>query len=585
MVDESDDFFSDFIDLESAEKQRDEEFFSDFVDLEQAEKQSQKEPSWLEVTGDVLTQAGLGALSYFTWPADVLKLGMIGEGLTDIDELEELHRKEGKPFDRKEYVKGVFDTARYIPTQELGEHAFEELSGISLQPKTEAGKAAKQFTRLAAFTPGGVAKRLTAGAIGAGSTQALKQAGVGEGKAELIGDVASLSPAAIQKVPSQITKAGTQFEKTAQKHALPFLEFMNRERAPLVKGKLFESTERRLKDAFDLSSTEAMKKIVRDELPLKRLNDRGVNLDALGEHAYEVTHQLAQKNPRPINTQPIVDNIDKEIARIQSLAPSPSDAQKTAIKILENERDILQVAKPSSEQLIMQHKNYNSDVKQIYRKPEFSGKEEQVRKTYAFLNNQLVEAIEKQGSSDVANSFKAANKIYSEKSKLYQTEAILNKAFKDGYSPKKLDKVLNSKQGNFLRRNMSKEGIKDLEEIARYGKEAQERMAQFIDIKSQTIFNEIKAWGQIAPLLLVPNKMAGGLLSIARPVAQHIQGKLLTRPATREVYKLTMKHAAEGAFNLLKKDFADLEKEISQEYGSVDEFMDAMLLDLPFYED
>ncbi len=546
------------------------------------------EPSWAETIGDVFTQTGRGALKYFTWPADVLKLGMIGEGLSDIDELEEKFHKAGKPFDREKYVKAVFDTARYIPTQELAEKGFEELTGLSLQPKTELGKKAKQLSEVATLTPGGLTKKLASGSIAAGTTAALEGLGVDEGKAEIIGDVASLSPAVIEKAPQMLSKAAQELEKTAQKHALPFLEFMVKERAPIRKGKLFKATENRLKDAFSVSGKEALNQVVRNELPVKRLQERGVNLDALGEHAYQTTEKLAAAKPQIFKTNDTVVNIEKEINRIKSLAPSPSDAQKAAIKLLEQERDILKVSNPNSQQLINQHKNYNADMKSLYKKPEFSGKEEQVRKTYEFLKDELVTMMEKQGSKDVANAFKASNKIYHEKSKLDQTENLLSKAFNpnDGsYDPNRLNKLLNSKKGNFLRRNMSPQGIKDLEEIAKYGQEAKQKMTTFLELRSPTIANEIKSWGQMAPFILMPHNLKGAMLAIAPSLAKRIQGSLLIRPATREVYKITLKHAAEGSYNLLKKDFAKLERLIQQEYGTVDNFIDSKLEELEIYNE
>jgi hypothetical protein len=548
---------------------------------EEAEKQSDNAPGFWGTVGDIFTQAGRGALKVFTWPADVIKLGMIGEGLSDIDELEEAFQKAGKPFDRQQYIKSVLEMSEFIPTQELAEQGLEKLTGISLEPKSEFGRRAKQFSELVGFTRGGLAKKLTSATTGVAATEALKAAGVGEGKAELIGDVASLSPSLVERAPRTLSKASTEIEKTAQKHALPFLEYMAREKEPIIKGRLYKNTEARLKDKFKLSTKEAINRIISNEIPMKRLRERGINLEALGEHAYQVTEQMARAKPKQINTDQIVKNIDREILRIKHLAPSPSDAQKAAIDLLERERDVMKVSQPSSEQLINQHKNYNADMKSIYKKPEFSGKEEQARKTYEFLKNELVDAMAQQGNADVANAFKAANKIYHETSKLKQTESLINKAFNgETYNPKKLDKLLASKNGNFLRRNMSAAAIKDLEEIAKYGKEAEEKISKFIDLHNPSVINEIKTWGQLAPLVFLPHSLQGKILAVSRPVAKHVQGKLLTRDATREIYKTTLKHASEGSFNLLKKDFVNLEKEIAKEWGSVDDFIDDTLDEL-----
>lgn len=573
------------IDLDQAKQEEDAAFDTMGLDVEEDYAKSKEGLSWKEKTEDLITQGLRGGLKRFTWPADVLRLAVIGEGLTDIDDLERAFQKEGKPFDRDKYIQGVFEAAQFIPTQESLEKAYEQRTGESLEPKTPAGKRIKQVSEIAFFTRGDFSKKAAGAGLGGGATQILEDVGVPEGIAEFTGDVVGLSPSAFEKVPRQLSKEAASYEQTAQKHALPFLELMAQENAPVVRGKLFEATERTLKDQFNLSSENAIKEIVKNELPLKRLQERGVNLDALGQHAYDQTRKLAQMKPQPLKTGQIVKNIDAEIARIKSLAPSPSDAQKAAIKLLEDERDVLKVANPTPEQLINQHMNYNADMKNIYKKPEFSGKEEQIRKTYEFLKNQLVDTMEKQGSAPTANAFKAANKIYHEKSKLDQTESLIRKAFDKGYNPKKLDKLLNSKQGNFLKRNMSSSAIKDLKEIADYGKMADEKMARFLELSSPSVRNEVKVWGELAPLLLAPITHGSSLIGLIPAIRSRILGKLLIRPATREAYKLTLKHTSEGSFNMLKKDFLKLENLINQEYGDLDNFFDSQLPELEFYNE
>lgn len=552
---------------------------------EEAEKEDKNEPGFWDTVGDVFVQGGRGALKLFTWPADVLKLGMVGEGLSDLDEIEEAFKKENKPFDREAYVRSVFDQAQYIPTQELAEKSFEDVTGLSLQPKSELGKAVKQGTEIAAFTRGGGLTKLISAATGVVTTQALKASGIGENKAELIGDVASLSPSVLEKAPKVFSKAVSTTEQQARKYGLPFLEFMTKERSPFIKGRITENAEKRLMDQFKHTSEEALDKIITGEIPLKRYQDRGVNLDTLGERAYSRAERKAAKSNSPIKTDDMVKNIDAEIGRIKGLAPSPSDSQKAAIELLERERDILKVSKPTQSQVINQHRNYNADMKVIYRKPEFSGKEEQVRKTYEFLKDQLVSSMEKQGGKDAAEAFKLANKIHHQKSKIEQTQAILEKAF-DGekYNPKKLHKILHSKEGNYLRRNIGKNAVAEIEEIAKYGQEAQEKIGKFMDLHSPSIANEIKQWGQLGWAIFMPHNLKGATLAFAPYVGKRIQGYLLTKPATREIYKLTLKHASEGTFNLLKKDFANLEREIMKEYGSIDDFMDDMLDDLRIAE-
>lgn len=571
------------IDIEDAIEEQNGDFDDMGLDIEQdATKQSEKkEPSWGDTAIDVLTQGARGIAKAFTWPADIMKVAMIGEGLSDLDELEESFHKQGKPFDREKYVKDVFELAQYVPTQDLAEQGFEELTGLSLQPKTKLGEGARQAAEIASFTPGGIAKKLTSGALGAATTHTLKEVGFSKGKAEAFGDIAGFSPSIVGKSAGKLTKQAEKQLKVAEKHGLPFLKYMTKERLPRVKGRISQNAEKRINDQFKMSTEEAIDKLITGEIPLKRYQDRGVNLDTLAERLYSRAERKAAKNNTPLKTENIVKDIDKEINRIKALAPSPSDSQKAAIDILERERDVMKISNPTPEQLINQHKNYNADMKAIYAKPEFNGKEEQVRKTYEFLKNQLVSTMENQGAKDVSEAFKAANKLYHKKSALDQSENIIEKAF-DGekYNPKKLQKLLHSKDGNYLRRNLGESAVKEIEEIAKYGKEAQEKIKQFAEINTSPVINEIRSWGKLGFATFLPHNLAAVGIAFVPAVAKRIQGALLTRPATREAYRVTLKHAADGAFNLLKKDFAKLEKEVEKEWGTVDDFIDDMMNEL-----
>lgn len=576
------------IDLEDESRKDDNEFESDLIDLDKAKEQDKKnEPSFTEKAADLFVQGGKGVLRAFTWPLDILKLGMIGEGLAGADELEELYFKAGKAdeFDRDAYIKDVLETSEFIPTQDFAEKQLEKGTGFSLKPKSELGNLVDQGATIATLSPGGALKKGASALTAMATTGTLKSLGVGDEKAELAGDLTSLGPQFIKKVPRMLSKEAKNLEQTAQKHVLPFLEMMTRENAPRVKGKISEATSKNLKNEFKLSTEEAINKVQRNEFMLKRMQENGVNLEDLARHAYDQTERLAARNPKVFNTTPMVNNIEAEINRIKKLAPSPSEAQKTAIELLENQRDAMKVASPNSQQLVQQHKNYNADMKSIYKKPEFSGKQEEIRKSYEFLKKQTVDLMKNQGNQATAHSFEAANKIFHQKSMLEETQKILEKGFKNGeYSPKKLQSVLEGRDSKFLKRNMSPSAIQDIKDIAKYGVEAEKKMSQFIQIADPNVINSIASWGQLAPLLFLPSKAKGAALAIAKSLSERTQGKLLTSDATRNIYKATLKHAAEGSFQLLKKDFHLLEQAISKEYGDVDNFIDKMMEELEFLD-
>ena len=112
------------------------------IDLhEYAQSKRAKELTWIDSLKEAGLQSAAGLGQAFTWPLDVLKLAMVGEGLTDLDELETAFEKAGKPFDRNKYVKTVMEQGEFIPTQALLERKIDETFGTNIEnPKTKTGK-------------------------------------------------------------------------------------------------------------------------------------------------------------------------------------------------------------------------------------------------------------------------------------------------------------------------------------------------------------------------------------------------------------------------------------------------------------
>ena len=576
----------DIVDLDSYSQEAQAEDYASDVDLEDyASSQEAQEASWWDVAKDVIIQPALGFAQAFTWPADVLKIGMVGEALTDLDELESAFEKAGKPFNRSEYVKSVSDQSQFIPTQKLLEDTFSAKTGISLEPKSETGKNIRKFFTLAGLLRGkGLGNAVKGGAVGAGTTAGLKAAGVNETASELLGDVAAGSIVALSKSGRVLSPEIQELEKTASKHGLPFPEYMTRPKEELVKPWINENQRMAAQKDLGMSSKEAIEQIIEGKLPIARLKNQGSDLDVITNDAYDYVKDLASKHKAPVPTSQIVKDADSEIARIKSLSPSPSDAEKAAINILETEKFIFKKAtQESPERLIQQIKNYNANVSQIYRKPAFSGVEDEVRGAYAYLNNSIRNTIESEVGTDARQAMKTADALFAEKSKLDKVESLIEKSFINGdYNPKKLNSLLNSRQGQIVQREMGSKAIGEIKDIAKYGEEATKAVNQLA--KSSMHLGNISEWGPIAGFLLHKIPKTAGFLLAARPLGNRVKGYLLMRPATREVYRDIVKNAAQGSYKTLAADFAKLNAAISNDFGSVEDFIKSMMDDLELYE-
>ncbi len=557
---------------------------TDFDFTPASEFREPEDNTWGDTLLDSAIQGGLGLAKAFTWPLDVLKLAGMGEGLQAIDEMEEQSFLKGIPFDRNKAVESLGKSLEYFPTQSLAEQGVEKATGYNLQPRSEQGKWIRHATELASLTPGSLAKKATTGALAATGTPLLNELGVPEPASNLISDIFATGVTSLKSVPRTFEPETQRLVSAADKFKLPLTEGMTRSNSLKGRASISPDKLQNLQKDLGQSTETALKGIINDNLPISRLRDRGVNLQDFSSYAYDQSRKLATNNPKPINTNNIIQNIDNEISRIKGLSPSPSDQQLATIRLLEEERDVLSQVSPTSEQLINQHMNYNANQKEIYRKPRFTGVENGTRQAYEFLKGQLTNAIETQAGPEISNSFKAANKIYSEYQKGLQSEAILQKAFKNGeYNPKALQKILTSNQKNFLERNLGKQAIKEIEEIAHFGQQAQDKVFKQLN-RTKSFSNEMAKWGKLAPLVLASHSKLGAATTLISPIMQRVRGILMTRPATRKQVSNILKNASKGNWSAVKRNFGDMEKEIENEFGSVEEFVNEIGYELPTFD-
>lgn len=550
-----------------------EDWEKDSIDAKEYSKSKEaEEADWWDFAKDVFIQPALGAAKAYTWPLDILKIGVIGEGLTDIDELESEMKKAGKPFDRDEYIKNVMEFGELVPTQQMLEDFAAKKTGISLEPKTKTGKFLNKLFFIRQLARGqGFGASARAGVSAATVTHTAREAGAPEWAAELAGDVGAGIAGAIERSPRQLSGEAARLQRIADRHGLPFLEHMARDnvsRAPKITANRRAALEREMGMSID----EAITRIVEDRYPLSRLRQQGQDLDVLQNEAYDWATDVARQNNQPFDTSQVVADIDAEIARIRGRAPSPSDADRAALRILENERNALENATPDVVQMIQQTRNYNSNVVSIYRKPEFSGVEDEVRQTYAFLNQSIRNSIDNQAGPAVQQAQATANRIFAENSALARTEGLLCRAFRDGhYDPKELNRLLNSRQGAILRRDLGDQGVQELRDIADYGQRAQKATEQFANSPRHSF--RMKEWGPLAGFLLAKIPGSVPVLMAAKPMSDYVRGWALTRPAARTVYRNIIRNAANGSFKNMAADFQKLEGMIDKEYGSMEDFM------------
>jgi hypothetical protein len=578
-----------------------------------------KSPSSLpqKIASSPVGQAVLGGLKRFTYPADILKLAMIGEGLSDLDSLEETYRQAGKEFDRDEYIRKVYEAAEAIPTQQLGEELVKKYTRLDLEPQERMGKIARRAGEIFTLQPGSIAsqpgkelaKRGAASLTGSTTSEGLEALGVPEPLAELAGFALGSGLSEGKIVEKALSEEGKAARETAEKFGLRRIRGAEEEPsgAPAIISK---RKQENLTRELGETSKQAIDDIIEQRLPIKARREAGIDLeeaytrayDRAQESAHNIDASIKKGEKKPINFDPLLEFIDKKINDLRGKAPSISDSDKVVLNLLKKERHQLTQApdkkavilSPSGEsfksspkarisknstasQVLEQYKNFNDNVRGIYKKPEFSGAESKIKDTYAQLNKKLIESLEKSGENELAHELKFANKIFGDTQKLNQTEAILGKAFENGYDPKKLLKTIGGKANRaFLERNLGKEAVQDLKDIASYGERAHRMVLSKIK-NPKSVGEYISSLTPLKAGLLylshgtLPAAIAG--IEIAKGSIPRLQGALLTRKTTSKAYKNFLKAASSPKSSVFKKASEELSKAIINEFGSEEELI------------
>ena len=353
----------DDIDLSSDEKDEfgfdpydKEEDLGEQSDESEDKEEKEEEPSfWQSVASHPVTQAVLGAAKRYTFPLDVLKFFMLGEGLSGLDEIEENFQKMNIPFDREEYINNVYKAASLIPTQQLAEDLVKEHTGVDLEPKDTFSKIVRTGTEIAAGGPfkeltkqplkqaaKQITKRTVSGLGGAATGEAAKWAGVPEPIADVLAGLLGGAGAG-KKEPFKLKGQQAKNAAIAEKHNLRKFGGLQREEplANAVTAKeptlLNPATLKTAKHDLDVSSKKAIDEIINSKIPATKLQKMGVNLDKAYTKVYKIVEKQAKQldsTGAKFDTTPLLNNIKKRIKEIKKTAPSLSPSDKSEIREL-----------------------------------------------------------------------------------------------------------------------------------------------------------------------------------------------------------------------------------------------------------
>ena len=532
--------------------------------------------------GGPQAQILLGAAKRYTWGADAFKALSEAVAKDELKQQSQSAIEEGSPLNEEAAQRALQRGISHIPTQQSLEELAEEKSGISLSPKTPTEKYLRKAGELASLSPtsgGGVAKslatRAAAGATGAAAETVAEESGIPAFLSSILGAAVTGSIASGRSAPKALSSEAQSAKVTAEKHNLPKYRGAEIEKVA-VRPTISEARAGKVAEELAQASKKAVQNVVDKAIPARELQKQGYDLKEIYEGAYDRAKNMAKSNPIPLNENALFEFMRDEASKIRNSAPSLSLADEAVMKVLEKETKALANAGSlTQEEALNQFQKWNENLKSIYKKPEFAGSEVRVAQTYEKLKQKLIDSIEKSGDKAVADEFRYANKIYSENQKIRRSTELFDEAFADGYSTKALEKALNSRQGAYLMRDLGKDAVNELKDIARYGKIAETRVLDRMK-KVPSLMSELSKHNNIlGASLLLGGKGAGTILKGAGvvPLVNRLRGYLFTSPSGRKSYINYLKAAATGSETALKRASEKLNESIENEFGSLESFL------------
>jgi hypothetical protein len=536
-----------------------------------------------------------GLANVGTWPADVVKLLMLG---SRAGQIVEQSASQGEQPDINKALQIAGEELKNFPTQGRAEQFLQEKTGVRFEPKSEAEKNVRTIGEY--FSPRGIikkgaekgveaatkmlAKRATGAVIGGVTQKTAEEAGLNPFLSTILGGGTS-GVAEIGR--KEIGAMGKKALETAEKYGLNAPKFLGRE-SQMIKPMISKAQAETVKSRLGESSKVAVENIIEGRLTAAKLRKEGVDIEDFGESLLEETKKSAKNVAKPISLEPVVESIDRKILEIKKSAPHLSQEDLKTIEILGDiKKDFVEKPKPtildihgkpmvqkerakalSGDIYLNQYRKNNVNRNSFYKKSEMSGLEAAADRSYGFVNDELVKAAEKHENGDFATKLKASNLMHNEVSSLHKTDAILRPFYED-MNPKTLDRIVhNRSSAGHLKRAIGVDGINDLKNIAKYGKSSIEKLEKDFTIHGENWIGLAKDLG-LSSILFMKAPTAAVIVG-GSGLVQTIKGYVLTNAKLRKDYLQLSKAMTGGVTRASRAAAEKLNKDFSDEYGPLE---------------
>lgn len=502
-----------------------------------------------------------GALKRFTYPLDILKLAGQGEALAELEELDdariaELKRKfpsapweNFKGIDREKYLQAVQEAGDIFPTQENIERLIEEKTGAPLTPKTKFEKLIRLGGSAAAFRPGDLSQKVTAGVVAPAVAGGLEAANVPEPIAEIGG----LAASGVAPVP--------QINKAIKPSGLTTRRFESLKKPTKVSAGRQEAITEALEGDFKKISDKLLQK----NKTYSAMKNDNLFKEKIGD-LFGKVEELAAGIEGNIHTDDLRHAFKKRINGRESKGITPDEFERAFRKDARQILKDLPFEELTAPQLVEQFRKNNKSLRELFEPGKSSAFNRAKREALLEYNRSIEDVITKKyPDTEFKDLFEFTNKRWQEISDIEQIDGFIKGLFDGKVDYSKAKQLFRKDKEHVQRpfkRILGEKGYKDFKQLTEDLLSSEKSMS-YIKKAKEAGFEDL---AKSASLYLLNQKV--GTLATLSKGAKTLYQTLLDKPQVL----LTWKHAFESLkhrkYKEAEKYFAALNKEITRDQTS-----------------
>lgn len=400
--------------------------------------------------------------------------------------------------------------------------------------------------------------------VSAVGEEVLKDLGVPEPIPQIAGAISAfLMPSGLSKT-GKIAEASKKTAKVIQKEGLPPVRGILKDQSEFIKPVTSKGALENFERKIETAVKDASEKILEQSLLGKRLEKQGTIIGDLIEGAYKQASDIGKTINKTVNLNKASTIIGLKADKIEKSAPSLSGPTEEIVKKLRKYQKDFSGNRITPEQFQNQYREVNIDLNNLYRKPELTGAEEALRKSLEDVKSVLLkEAQAKFKNPQYINSFKQANKLFSEARKLDKANALFEPVWDKGFNSNRFKSLFqNPKKYHELSQSIGPKSAERLRDISKYYVDPIGKMTKRFKIKDPLDFQSLIGSGIVAKMVGIPGAVAKFATVDLPP---RIQARLMMNEGTQSIWLKLMKSIQHGSPRLIQKYAESLEEDLSKE--------------------